>query len=159
VPGKLDCKAIAILASDGLERAVLERSRRTIEREGGLAVVVARAGDPPRARDGDPVGVDAALGSVVPSDFDALVLPATSARARSEAAKSLARWFVRGFVSAGKPVAVILADGAGAGDDRRDGAVVDGALVICRGAHELASALDAFIERIMHARRGGAARG
>jgi hypothetical protein len=151
---RLDGRAIAILAADGLDRGVVERSRRAIEHAGGLAVVVARAGTPPFARDGDPVAVDATLGSAVPSDFDALVLPTTTASPRSPEAASLARWFVRGFVTAGKPIAVILAEPERPSAARRcAGAIVDGALVTCRGAAELMSALDALFDRIAQ-RRG-----
>lgn len=112
MPGRLDGRRIAFLvANEGIEQVELTDPWTAVEQEGGTPVLVApEEGTAQAFRHLDkastfPVGETVASARV--EDFDALVLPGGVANPDRLRTVPDAVSFARGFVDAGKPVAVI----------------------------------------------------
>ena len=104
-------KRIAILATSGFEQSELTGPRDRL-RDAGFQVdiVSPESGQIRGWKDkdwGDSVGVDVALDSASPDDYDALVLPGGVINPDNLRTNAKAMEFVRAFDSAGKPLAAI----------------------------------------------------
>ena len=108
---KLKNTRVAILATDGFERAELIEPRKALDAEGAQTQVISPKSGQIKAWEkdhwGDTVRVDIALGQANPEDFDALLLPGGVINADSIRMEPRAVEFVRAFVKGGKPMAVI----------------------------------------------------
>ena len=108
---KLKNTRVAILATDGFERAELIEPRKALDAEGAETQVISPKSGQIKAWEkdhwGDTLRVDVALGQANPDDFDALLLPGGVINADSIRMEPRAVEFVRAFVKAGKPMAVI----------------------------------------------------
>ncbi|MFE9426405.1 type 1 glutamine amidotransferase domain-containing protein [Kitasatospora sp. NPDC006697] len=109
---ELDGRTIAFLvAPEGAEQEELTSPWQAVESAGGTARLVSTR--PGRIQAfhhldrGDEFPVDAVVGDVLVSDFDALVLPGGVANPDHLRTELIAVEFVRSFFDAGKPVAVI----------------------------------------------------
>jgi protease I len=106
---------VAILATDGVEQVELTEPQKALKQAGAEVSVVSPKGttNPGKiqgmnhAEKGDQISVDAALESVKPEQFDALVLPGGVANPDYLRVNSQAVAFVRHFGQAGKPIAAI----------------------------------------------------
>ena len=111
MPGKLDGKRVAIVATDGFEEVELTGPKQALEEAGARVEVVSPKGGQIQGvrhmEKGQSVKVDRELGAAKPDDYDALMLPGGLANpdALRQDPKVLA--FVRHFFEAGKPVAGI----------------------------------------------------
>ena len=111
MPGKLDGKRVAIVATDGFEEVELTQPKQALEEAGARVDVISPKGgrDPGRAAHGEGAGVkvDRELSQAKPDEYDALMLPGGLANpdALRQDEKVLA--FVRHFFEAAKPVAAI----------------------------------------------------
>ena len=111
MPGKLDGKRVAIVATDGFEEVELTQPKQALEEAGARVEVVSPKGGQIQGvrhmEKGQSVKVDRELGAAKPDDYDALMLPGGLANpdALRQDEKVLA--FVRHFFEAGKPVAAI----------------------------------------------------
>ena len=107
----LTARKIAILATDGVEQVELTIPRDKLGAEGAQVTVVALKAGAIQGMNhdekGDKITVDAAIGSVRPEQFDALVLPGGVANPDKLRADKDAVAFVRAFLTSGKPVAAI----------------------------------------------------
>jgi protease I len=108
---QLTGKKIAILATDGVEQVELTTPRDTFRGEGAEVTVVSpKSGDIQgmnHAEKGDKISVDAALDSVTPEQFDALVLPGGVANPDYLRVDAKAVAFVKNFLRSGKPVSAV----------------------------------------------------
>ena len=108
---KLKNTQVAILATDGFERAELIEPRKALDAEGAETKVISPKSGQIKAWEkdhwGETVRVDVALEQAKPDDFDALLLPGGVINADSIRMEPRAVEFVRAFVTAGKPVAAI----------------------------------------------------
>jgi len=108
---KLKNTQVAILATDGFERAELIEPRKALDAEGAETKVISPRSGQIKAWEkdhwGETVRVDVALEQAKPDDFDALLLPGGVINADSIRMEPRAVEFVRAFVTAGKPVAAI----------------------------------------------------
>ena len=108
---KLKNTRVAILATDGFERAELIEPRKALDAEGAETKVISPRSGQIKAWEkdhwGETVRVDVALEQAKPDDFDALLLPGGVINADSIRMEPRAVEFVRAFVTAGKPVAAI----------------------------------------------------
>lgn len=105
-------KRIAILATDGVERAELEQPRTALDDAGGETVLLSiKTGSiDARNHDLEPAGefpVDKRVVDANVEDFDGLVIPGGTVNADKLRLDDDAVAFVRDFVDSGKPVAVI----------------------------------------------------
>jgi protease I len=112
MPGVLDGKRIAILATDGVERRELEKPRDALADAGGVTQLLSIKPGTIDARDHDlePAGefsVDGEVSAASVDDFHALVIPGGTVNADKLRTDGAAVAFVRDFVESGKPVAVI----------------------------------------------------
>jgi protease I len=111
VPGRLEGKKIAILATDGVEQVELTEPRKALAREGAKTVFVSPKADRVQAFNhldkGDKLRVDLPLDQADPSDFDALMLPGGALNPDALRLDPKAIQFVRSFFDAGKPVGAI----------------------------------------------------
>src|SRR5438045_1109631 len=102
---------VAILATDGFERAELIEPRKALDAEGADTKVISPKSGQIKAWEhdhwGDALRVDLVLGQANPDDFDALLLPGGVINAHSIRMEPRAVELVRAFVKAGKPMAVI----------------------------------------------------
>ena len=110
--GKLDGKRIAILATDGVEEAELVRPRDAVTAEGARVDVVSLKDGAIQTMNHDlepasTIEVDLAAAQASPADYDALILPGGTCNPDKLRMDEDAVAFVRDFVNAGKPVAVI----------------------------------------------------
>ena len=108
----LDGRRVATLvANEGVEQIELTEPSDAIRRAGGEVVLVAPEPGSVQAFDhldkADSFPVDRTLDEVTPEDFDALLLPGGVANPDHLRTSAEAVAFVRAFVDAGKPVAVI----------------------------------------------------
>lgn len=108
----LDGKKVAILATDGVERRELVEPREALEQAGSRTELLSLENGTIDARDHDlePAGtytVDRPVSEATGEDFDALVIPGGTVNADKLRSDSTAVAFVRDFVNAGRPVAVI----------------------------------------------------
>src|SRR5215211_4350118 len=107
----LDGRRIAFLATDGVEQVELDQPWQAVTDAGGRPELVSlREGEIQAFQHldkGDRRRVDRAVASADPGDYDGLVLPGGVANPDSLRMDPDAVGFVRSFVDAGKPVAVI----------------------------------------------------
>jgi protease I len=108
----LESRRVAFLtANEGVEQVELTEPWDTVEREGGIAVLVAPEAGPVQAFNhldkGDTFDATLATGDVDVDTFDALVLPGGVANPDQLRLDNDAVRLVRDFVLAGKPIAVI----------------------------------------------------
>ena len=107
----LQGKKIAILATDGFEQSELTEPRQALQEAGAETQVVSPKQGKIKGWNhkdwGDEVGVDLALKSANPAEFDALLLPGGVMNPDQLRMNSDAVQFVRNFFEAGKPIASI----------------------------------------------------
>ena len=107
----LQGKKIAILATDGFEQSELTEPRQALQEAGAETQVVSPNQGKIKGWNhkdwGDEVGVDLALKSANPAEFDALLLPGGVMNPDQLRMNSDAVQFVRNFFEAGKPIASI----------------------------------------------------
>jgi protease I len=111
----IDGKRVAFLATDGVEQVELDRPWQAITEAGGRPELVSLEAGEIQAFNhldkGDTKPVDTAIDDASPDAYDALVLPGGVANGDFVRADERAVRFVRGFVDAGKPIAVICHGG------------------------------------------------
>jgi len=111
VPGELQGRKIAFLATDGVEQIEYTDPRKAVEEAGATAHLVAL--EPGEIQGfnhldrGDRFPVDKAVAEASADDYDGLVLPGGVANPDALRADKDAVQFVRSFFEAGKPVASI----------------------------------------------------
>ena len=102
---------IALLATDGFERAELLEPRKALDAAGAETKVISPKRGEIKSWEkdhwGETVQVDAALAQANPDDYDALLLPGGVINADSIRLEQRAVEFVRAFARAGKPMAAI----------------------------------------------------
>ena len=102
---------IALLATDGFERAELLEPRKALAAAGAETKVISPKRGEIKSWEkdhwGETVQVDAALAQANPDDYDALLLPGGVINADSIRLEQRAVEFVRAFARAGKPMAAI----------------------------------------------------
>jgi protease I len=108
---RLDGLQIAFLATDGVEQIELTRPWDAISAAGGTSLLIAPEGETIQGFDhddkGDTFEVDATAVEVDVTQFDALVLPGGVANPDRLRTDNPSVEFVRTFIEAGKPIAVI----------------------------------------------------
>ena len=108
---KLKNLRVAILATDGFERAELIDPRRALDAEGADTTLIAPKDGQIKAweRDhwGETLRVEEKLSSANPDEYDALLLPGGVINADTIRLEKKAVEFVRAFANEGKPIAVI----------------------------------------------------
>lgn len=111
MPGKLDGKRVAILATDGFEQSELTEPLRALEQAGARVDIVAphdgRIQGMRHHDKGDSINVDRTLDGAKPEDYDALMLPGGVANPDSLRMDPKAVDFTRAFFLTKKPVAAI----------------------------------------------------
>lgn len=111
MPGVLNGKRVAFLATDGVEQAELVQPRRAIEQAGADTVLVSISSGEIQAFNhldpDDRIKVDLTADNADAGQFDALVLPGGVANPDRLRQDSDAVRFVRGFFDQAKPVGVI----------------------------------------------------
>jgi protease I len=111
MPGKLEGKKVAILATDGFEQSELMEPYKALREAGAETVVIApkagRIQGMKHAEKGEQVDVDLALDQADADDFDALVLPGGVMNPDALRMNPKAVHFVKDFHAARKPIAAI----------------------------------------------------
>jgi protease I len=111
----IDGRRVAFLATDGVEQVELDRPWQAVTEAGGRPELVSLEAGEIQAFNhldkGDRKPVDTAIDDADPSSYDALVLPGGVANGDFVRADERAVRFVKQFVMAGKPVAVICHGG------------------------------------------------
>ncbi len=111
----IDGKRIAFLATDGVEQVELDRPWAAVTEAGGRPELVSLESGEIQAFNhldkGDTKHVDATVEDASADSYDALVLPGGVANGDFVRGDDRAVRFVRGFVDAGKPIAVICHGG------------------------------------------------
>jgi protease I len=111
MPGKLDGKTIAILASDGVEQIELLSPRDALKAAGAKVDVISLKSDDIQGFDhitpDKKIPVDRTLDSANPQDYDGLVLPGGVANPDNLRTLPEVQSFIRSFFDAGKPVGAI----------------------------------------------------
>ena len=111
MPGTLQGKTIAILATDGFEQAELLSPRDALTQAGAKVEIISLKMGEIQGFDhldpGKKVSVDKALESVDAADYDGLVLPGGANNPDSLRIEPAVQSFVRAFFDAGKPVGAI----------------------------------------------------
>jgi len=168
-------RTIAILAADGVEQVELEQPRQAVQDAGAQAVLLSIDDGEIQAMNSDinpadTFPVDGKVGAASIDDYDGLILPGGTCNPDKLRMDEDAVRFVREFVEAGKPVAVIchgpwtlaeadVLDGRRIAswpsihtDLRRAGAeivdeevVVDGNLISSRNPDDLPAFCDAIV--------------
>jgi protease I len=109
--GELNGMRVAVLATDGVEQAELDRPWQTLEEAGAEPELVSFEAGTITAYNhidkGDAKKVDAVLSSADPDGYAALVLPGGVINGDFVRADADAVAFVKAFFDAGKPVAAI----------------------------------------------------
>jgi protease I len=109
--GELDGMKVAVLATDGVEQAELDRPWQALEEAGAEPVLISLESGTITAYEhidkGDTKKVDAVVSSADPDDYAALVLPGGVINGDFVRADADAVAFVTSFFDAGKPVAAI----------------------------------------------------
>lgn len=107
----LSGKRVAILATDGVEQVELIEPRKALDAAGATTQVISPKSGAIKAwqhdKWGSDIKVDAELGTIHASDYDALMLPGGVMNPDSLRMNPAAVKFVRAFFEAGKPVAAI----------------------------------------------------
>jgi protease I len=111
MPGKLEGKKVAILATDGFEQSELMEPYKALREAGADAIIVSPTGGKiqgmKHAEKADPFEVDLTLDQADADDFDALVLPGGVMNPDALRMNAKAVHFVKGFHAARKPIAAI----------------------------------------------------
>lgn len=111
MPGTLNDKRVAILATDGFEEVELLEPRRALQEAGATAVLISPHSGQIKAWAktdwGAPIPVDKTVGEANPADYDALLLPGGVMNPDTLRTDESAVRFVRSFFEAQKPVAAI----------------------------------------------------
>jgi protease I len=111
MPGVLDKKRVAILATDGVEQAELTDVRKALDEAGAETCLISPKADSIQAfrhhDKGERFPVDMTLADAKTSDFSALYLPGGVANPDALRMDRSAVQFVREFMAADKPVAAI----------------------------------------------------
>ncbi len=111
----IEGKRVAFLATDGVEQVELDRPWQAITEAGGRPELVSLAAGDIQAFNhldkGDKKHVDKVVDDASPDSYDALVLPGGVANGDFVRGDERAVRFVRQFVDAGKPIAVICHGG------------------------------------------------
>jgi protease I len=112
MPGILDGKRIAILATNGVEQVELTEPRDAVTREGARTEIVSLADGEIQAmnRDLEPASrfaVDTTAKRASADDYDALIMPGGTVNADRLRTDPDVRSFVQDIFRAGKPVGVI----------------------------------------------------
>lgn len=168
---------IAILATNGFEQSELEVPLKKLREKGATVDVVSLEAGEIKGWDkkdwGAAVAVDRALGDAKPADYDALVLPGGQINPDLLRVETDAIDFIKGFDSAGKPIAAIChapwllieagllegrratsyhsirTDVINAGAEWTDESVVrDGMLATSRNPGDLDAFVDAIVEMV-----------
>ncbi|MFW5418282.1 type 1 glutamine amidotransferase [Nocardiopsis sp. CNT-189] len=110
--GALHGKNIAILATDGVERAELQQPKKAVEDAGARTELVSLRTGAIQAMDADihpsaTFQADRDVTDADPGDYDALIVPGGTANPDRLRAAPAAVEFVRAFIDAAKPVAAI----------------------------------------------------
>jgi protease I len=109
--GPLAGRRVAILATEGFERAELLEPRHALDEAGAATAVVSPQSGSIRSWDktdwSDSVAVDVKLDAAKATDYDALLLPGGVINPDKLRLDPQAIAFVRAFVDAGKPIAAI----------------------------------------------------
>ena len=109
--GKLDGKKIAVLFTDGVEQAELDKPVEGLRGEGAeITYLTLEPGEVQAFNHldhADKVKVDDAVADADASDYDGLLLPGGVANPDNLRMDEDAIKFVQGFVNAGKPIAAI----------------------------------------------------
>lgn len=109
--GKLAGMRIAVLAADGVEQAELDAALVALREAGAQAALLALHGGRIRAmhvhQPADLVRVDGKVDGASAADYDALLLPGGYIGPDLLRQSEHARGFVRGFDTAGKPIAAM----------------------------------------------------
>jgi protease I len=104
-------KRVAILAADGFEQAELADPMKALEQAGAnVSIVSPQSGKIQgmhHADKGDKFDVDILLKGAKPEDFDALMIPGGLMNPDTLRSTPEAVEFVKGFATAGKPIAAI----------------------------------------------------
>ena len=103
----LDDRTVAFLLTDGFEDSELTSPWAAVEDAGARVSLVSPADISVRGEHGYTQHVDLPVATADAADFDALVLPGGVVNADDLRVDPDAVAFVRGFVEAGKPIAVI----------------------------------------------------
>ncbi|WII71159.1 type 1 glutamine amidotransferase domain-containing protein [Bdellovibrio sp. 22V] len=108
---QLSEKKVAILATDGFEKAELLDPKKALEQAGAEVTVISlKSGQIKSWSEGnwsDPIQVDLTLDKARPENFDALMLPGGVINPDKLRMEPKAVEFVRSFVDSGKPIAAI----------------------------------------------------
>ena len=111
MPGQLQGKTIAILATDGFEQDELLEPQKALKDAGATVEVISLKLGEIQGFDhiepGQKVPVDKTLDSVQPSSYDGLVLPGGANNPDALRIEPAVQSFVRAFFDAGKPVGAI----------------------------------------------------
>jgi protease I len=111
MPGPLEGKRVAIIATDGVEQVELVDVRKALDDAGAETVLVSPKADSIQGfkhhEKGDRFPVDMTLADARPTDFSALYLPGGVANPDALRMDQKAVQFVREFMAADKPVAAI----------------------------------------------------
>lgn len=111
MPGKLDGKRVAILATDGFEQSELTEPLRALEQAGARVDIVAphdgRIQGMRHHDKADSINVDRTLDAAKPEEYDALMLPGGVANPDALRMEPRAVDFARAFFLTKKPVAAI----------------------------------------------------
>ena len=111
MPGQLQGKTIAILATDGFEQAELLEPQKALKDAGATVEVISlKLGEIQgfeHIEPGQKVPVDKTLDSVQASSYDGLVLPGGANNPDALRIEPAVQSFVRAFFDAGKPVGAI----------------------------------------------------
>jgi protease I len=111
MPGALDGKRIAFLATEGVEQVELTEPWKAVEEAGGRPELLSLEAGQVQAFNhldkGDTFPVDRQVGGADASDYDGLVLPGGVANPDFLRADERAVSFVRAFFDQAKPVAAI----------------------------------------------------
>jgi protease I len=111
MPGPLEKKRVAILATDGVEQVELTDVRKALDEAGAETVLISPKADSIQAfthhEKGERFPVDMTLSDAKTTDFSALYLPGGVANPDALRMDKNAVQFVREFMAADKPVAAI----------------------------------------------------
>ena len=111
MPGKLDGKRVAIVATDGFEEVELTQPKQALEEAGARVEVISPKGGQIQGvrhmEKGQSVKVDRELSQAKPDEYDALMLPGGLANPDALRQDETVLAFVRHFFEAAKPVAAI----------------------------------------------------
>lgn len=98
---------VAILAADGVNEGELAAPRAALSGVGAAIEVLAPKAKSVRGSDGGAISVDHVLGECHAADYDALIVPGGRAAVDTLSSDQQAVQFLREFMAADKPVAIV----------------------------------------------------